>query len=250
MSYNLNRFNLTSFNNKDSKVINIITAGEENVVASIGSASNTSLLAIGFERVENQLVGAPVRFIKKRAGSETVDAVIPNAQTVVFVVGNYTETISGGAHALADISLQVTGTETIIPGSEVTKEMIHAGAKYSIIVTGSEAVTPASETVKDRISAGAKVFTSAEGYELVSESASLIVLDTLTCYLNVTLRPGDVLIIDAETYNVLKNGQNAIDIQSGDWIDELNRNTTDITITAASGAGNLTATAVYTERYL
>ena len=58
------------------------------------------------------------------------------------------------------------------------------------------------------------------------------------------------MIIDANTYNVWIDQQNAVYVHSGDWLDELNRETQDFVITAASGAGNLEASILYTERYL
>ena len=64
------------------------------------------------------------------------------------------------------------------------------------------------------------------------------------------LKPGERLVIDANNYNVLLNGQNAIWYQADDWLDDMNRNTISIDITASAGVSNLSATILYTELYL
>ena len=79
---------------------------------------------------------------------------------------------------------------------------------------------------------------------------SLEALDLAICYLTVTLKPGSTLIIDANNYNILLDGENAIELQSGDWLDDLDRETVDIAIGAASGVSGLSASILYTERYL
>lgn len=74
--------------------------------------------------------------------------------------------------------------------------------------------------------------------------------EILTCNIDVTLEPGETLIIDAATYNVWIDQVNAIYTHSGDWIDEIVRNTRSLVITAASGASNISAKIMYTERFL
>ena len=97
---------------------------------------------------------------------------------------------------------------------------------------------------------GSKIYPTVEMYELVDAAASLLAFDTRVCIINTTLRPGQRLIIDAATYNVLLDSENAIHLHSGEWIDELSRETTEINITARSGATSLSANILYTERYL
>lgn len=70
------------------------------------------------------------------------------------------------------------------------------------------------------------------------------------CILDVTLAPGQVLVIDSANYTVTIDGENAMDIHSGAWFNELNRDTASISIHAAAGIANLSATLEYTERYL
>lgn len=97
---------------------------------------------------------------------------------------------------------------------------------------------------------GSNTYLYPAAYELVSAIANAISVEEKVCLLNVTLVPGDQLVVDAENYNIWNNGENAIKIHSGDWIDELDRETIDIDISASSGSANLSATILYTERYL
>ena len=96
---------------------------------------------------------------------------------------------------------------------------------------------------------GQLFYETGESTEVVDASVSAIALDEIICELSVTLKPGQVLVIDANNYNVLLDGQNAIHIQSGAWLDELNRETQNVRITADYPT-NLSATILYTERYL
>ena len=71
-----------------------------------------------------------------------------------------------------------------------------------------------------------------------------------TCVLNVTLLPGQTMVIDAENYTVTIDGVDAMDCHVSGWIDKLTRETESIQIQAAAGTANLTASIQYRERYL
>lgn len=85
--------------------------------------------------------------------------------------------------------------------------------------------------------------------ELLYSSVGSRIFDYKYITLDVVIPPGGILIIDSDNYNVLLNSENVIDKQSGSWLDELSRNTFDVTI--ASGiTGDLEGSLLYTERYL
>lgn len=94
------------------------------------------------------------------------------------------------------------------------------------------------------------VFTAGETFDLIDAHCDVLSQEILTCILTCSLAPGQTMVIDAGTYNVWIDGENAVNKHSGDWLDELNRNTQNITINAASGRNYLSATILYTERYL
>lgn len=86
-------------------------------------------------------------------------------------------------------------------------------------------------------------------YEILDCSLSSSVFDYKYITIDVTIPPCGVLIIDSDNYNVLLDNENVIDKQSGDWFDELSRNTFDVTIESGV-AGSLSGSLLYTERYL
>ena len=235
MAFNRSKFNHIPFNVQSDMVKYLQVSALEQVDAVIGSALNYFPLAIGNERVNETVTGDKGIFITV-TGSEVISESVSNAELSVILFPQFEETVTGENEIAAEIMPWVSGTETV-------EENITLGADIYLTVN-------AVETTDPDIELGADICPVAEGYELISESASLENIDMKTCVLTLTLRPSQVLIIDANNYNVLLDNENAIDVQSGDWIDELNRNTTDITISAASGLSNLSATILYTERYL
>lgn len=237
MGFNRAIFNRSPFNiPSSSNAILAKAEGFEIVDCAIGSALDFRGNAKGYERINAVTAGYP-GWIKKVVGAETVSELVATGDMYVLAKAN------GAENADADILLSAEIFPAISGLEEVTTDCA-LGADIEADIIGAE-IIDANTTLSAVI-----VSPLTSGYEFVDESASLENIDVKTCYLTVTLRPGQVLIIDANTYNVLLNGQNAIEIQSGDWIDELNRNTVDLKIEAASGSANLDATILYTERYL
>lgn len=94
------------------------------------------------------------------------------------------------------------------------------------------------------------VMTNGETLDLIDAISSVESLKLKTCVLTLTLKPGQTLIVDANTYNVWIDGENAVYTHSGDWLDELDRNTQKFEITAGTNLRHLSASILYTERYL
>lgn len=235
MAFNLAQYNLNPFNVQGGHVKWIKALGSETVNAFIGSALQIFASGIGNERVSSQIAGEPTKFFRAK-GTETVSEAVADATPTVLLNLFYREFVN------AEIDLSAEITPPVIMSEAVTAE---AYLSTDIYPTAGMAESVNADTML-----GANVYLSPEGFELISESASLEVIDEKVCVLTTTLKPGQRIIVDAETYTVLLDGENAIEIQSGDWIDELNRETVDIVIGAASGVANLTARLIYTERYL
>ena len=79
-------------------------------------------------------------------------------------------------------------------------------------------------------------------YGIFSAVVSAEALEEISMDLSVTIKPGDILVIDSDNFRVLLNGENAIKYHSGSWIDELNRNSKSITI---SGGGDALESSIY-----
>ena len=237
MGFNRSSFNRTPFNIPSG--VNAVLAkaeGFEVIDCSIGSALDFRGNAKGYERVNANTVGFP-GWIKSAFGTETIDEMVATGDMYVLAKVTGTEAVDTECILSADVFPATSGQENIL-------EDCSLGANITVSTIGTEDID-ANTTLSAVI-----VSPLVSGYEFVDESASLENIDIKVCYLTLTLRPNQVLIIDANTYNVLLDGNNAIDVQSGDWIDELNRNTVDIKIEAASGSANLDATILYTERFL
>ena len=235
MAFNRSQFNLTPYNVQSDLVKYLQVSGNEEVSAFIGSALEYYPLAIGNERVNNTVEGMNARFISG-SGSEVISENVAKAELSVILFPHFEENITAETTLAAEINALVSGLEQV-------DESIAASANIYLSID-------ALETISNSAELSAEISPVVSGYELVSESASIENVDMKTCVLTLTLKPGQTLIIDANNYNVLLDNQNAIEVQSGDWIDDLNRNTTDITISAASGLANLSASILYTERYL
>jgi hypothetical protein len=235
MAFNLAQYNLNPFNAQGGNVKWIRANGSETINSFIGSALEVYVLGIGNERVSEEITGAPTKFIKAK-GTEKISELVANGQVTVLVYPVFEESV----WSEIDLSAEVMPPAVL---SEVVTAEPYLGADIYPVITGSE-------TVDVDALLRANIYLSTEGFELVSESASLDIIDRKVCLLTTTLAPGHMIVIDADTYTVLLDGVNAIEIQSGEWIDELNRDTVDIEINAASGEANLSARLIYTERYL
>ena len=236
MAFNRAKFNHVPFNVQSDMIKYIIVSGLEEVDATIGSALNFYPLAIANERVAAEPQGMKGRFIEA-VGEETISENVVEAQMTVIIFPHFEENVAEETELRAVITPKPSFME-LLSGEW------HKGANIYPDAEANEKVTI------NRRHLSAKIYPHIEGYELVSNSASLENVEIKTCVLTLTLKPGQTLIVDAINYNILLDNENAIEIQSGDWIDELNRNTTDITISAAAGASNLSASILYTERYL
>lgn len=239
MAYNLAQYNLTAFN-AASKVKWLMTRFTEDVDISIGADNNTYLNTIYNERVDKQVDGLICKYITSE-GAETVAEIVSDMIAVIWMQTSYTETVDTEVEPSAEVYLTSLYTEQVNENTYLSQD-IYLNTQYD-------------ESVSNSAHLGLNLYLETEGYELISESASLVAIDEKFCYIGTaekpfTLKPGERLVIDAGTYNLLKNGANIIEYHSGEWLDSMNRNTLNIDITASSGVANLSATILYTELYL
>lgn len=95
-----------------------------------------------------------------------------------------------------------------------------------------------------------EAYVEGDAGEVFMQTADVISLsETICAFPDLVLKPGQTLIIDAGSYNVLLDGQNAIHLQQGDWLDDLSRRTQQIVI-SGTGVSRLQAQILYIERYL
>lgn len=240
MAYNQIRYNLSAFNIDAGGARYLSVSGAEKVTSAIGTNLQAVISAIGNERVSVELAGAKGKFLTA-TGTETIAELIVEGMTsiILFPVGE--ENVTGTVEQSVIVCPKIQAAETV-NGNLTLEKAVYLYTNYAEEVSG------------ESISA-VNVYPEVDGYEIVTESASLIAIDTVACYIGnststFTLKPGEVLIVDASTYNVLLNSKNAIYTQSGEWIDELTPETTNISVTASSGARYLSATIMYLEKFL
>lgn len=102
----------------------------------------------------------------------------------------------------------------------------------------------------DKMNLSQIAWTDADSGEVFAATVDVVSLAEYVCELSgLTLKPGQVLVIDAASFNVLLDGGNAIYLHKGEWLRKMNRKTQSITITG-TGATRLEAEILYTERYL
>lgn len=228
-----------------SETISSAVTGISTVKAPVEISESVNISGVGFSCV---IVGASLK--------EQIQAAV-NGLSSVIVSAAAAENISALA---AGLSIIFTGAKF----NELISAAIQTGAAYAVKAAMAESIegeiAPAAdvrileprffENIDVSGQAGAGYRVSGTLYELISETASIEATETKVCVLNVTLQPGQRLIIDASNYNIMLDDQNMMKIHSGDWIDELSRETIAIDIVAASGANNLEASILYTERFL
>lgn len=235
MSYNHNAFNRAPFNRSESGNVQWFDIdGYENVNAYVGISTEVYLFCIHHERVSIKIHGE--RFVQFTAEAHEVTGYNVALEGTFWIDVWFNERVQPYAIASAEMKIPASFEETI-------SEDVFLGCHVSFSSRFSEIIT------KDIIW-HVDYFTAASANELVSQNTAGISLEEIACVLKLTLMPGQRLIVDASNYNVLLDGVNMIHTQEGEWLDEISRETTSITVTAAAGQAGLSANILYTERFL
>ena len=240
MAFNLAPFNKTPFNIGSDAEIWMDALFAERVTPVVGSSSEIHLLAFGGEKImRDGILGGNGLYITL-VGSETISEGVTYAEsTTVVGMTRFSETVTSQSSIQSDNFLNATYEETVgFPADSYIGCVIHPGN------------AKAAEKVSAEVITDKETYLAASGYEKVSESVTLEAVDIITCELDITLKPGDILVVDAINYNVWLNNENVNWIQKGEWIDELVRETSSISVEANVGSDQLSANILYTEAYL
>lgn len=240
MAFNQVRYDLSSFNIDTGNVRFIAATGVEKVSISIGTNLLAFIDAAGNEQIRKYVDGS-AGYFQTAVGTEEIARGVIETESMILLACICAERVNTDVAICNDVYPAVSGAE------EVTASLALGQA--------IQLQSLLEETVDKEASLGQEISLTSSGYEFVNESANLIAVDIKTCYIGsadavFNLAPGQKLVVDAERYNVLVDDTNAIYLQSGDWIDELNPETVSIAITASAGSSGLTASILYTEMYL
>lgn len=214
--------------------------------------------AEGYEYIDS-MVGFSMEIFLYPASNERVRADMHATVTIMGLSLQGTELIGYQTDLIGQIWLDLNCTEMLAIETDVSMMAYRQLAfheEFDAEVFSGRSYSPpfeveCTETIGLEYIAYYEIWPEVvEGYELVSTVLSVESVQEFVCMLNVTLKPGQRLIIDADNYNITVDGVDMIECHSGEWLDALNRNTTGISIQAASGGRNLSASILYTERYL
>lgn len=116
-----------------------------------------------------------------------------------------------------------------------------ASKNLPLILTASDTMGAAVNGSKDIMIAIVAADTLTALMEATSQTTEIATFQ-------ITIPPGGELRIDSENYIVLLDGENALHLQSGDWIN-VSRELLRLIVESATG-GDLDGQLIYTERYL
>jgi hypothetical protein len=232
-AYNQAQYNQTKFNIEVERIprfnLNLI----ERVTAVSASGAWYMFIAVLSERVTSEAEVAK-GFIITGSGGEII--------TLEAAGNRYFRLIAGGFEELQHKS-NISAVH--IPRANLSESVTASGVVSEYI----RFVSALFETLTHAGTIGQRVILSRDLNEMVDVIADVEATEEHVCSLNITIRPGQTLIVDAANYNIFLDGENIVYAHSGDWIDEMNRMTQSIKITGTRAA-NLSASILFTEQYL
>lgn len=254
MGFDQRKFNLSAFNLPGTGNINWITAEASELIDAVTSVSKkVHLFCFPHEKITIEIRG--IRYMPFTAEFHEVMGYSFALEGVFWIDCQVNEKYS------CEVTPSVSKKFNLLPASE----NISLEAAFSHI---SRIAAEGAENHYCLIHSSRLFNYDAEANEFVIGVSSAITVDETACYLNLTLWPDERLIIDANNYNVYlvkkdKNTdeyrmdrvpvgitKNMIAAHSGEWLDELDRNAQLIFFTASSGVKELSASILYTERWL
>lgn len=226
--FNLARFNLSRFNlpQQQTAIVFLQTDAYERITGVFAAANNLYLNTSATERLD-----ASARMIQGILQSaNSAERITATAGMVALYVmeTNAQEVISAAVQAGANVYALTDAVEQL--GADIT------------IGADVYAAAAAEEIVSGEFTLGANVYAANTGYEILSAITEAEAANIFVMVLDVALEPGDTLIIDSDHYTVMKNGENALETHSGQWM-QLNRNTRTVLVESGTPAapGNLHA---------
>ncbi len=233
--YNFLQYNLGPYN---------IDGVQHEIFISVSVAEEVSSLA------------NPVLHIYRHAEAQEIITSAASVKTGHFLPAGIYETVAAAADMLGlyakpaavneIVSAEVSGIIKIKPPVSID-ESVSSGSSSGGWVFVEMAF---EENITGGIGISGAFYGRMTVNELVNTVSSTNVSQKQICILDITLLPGQTLIVDSDNYIVLLDGENRISCHSGDWIDELDRDTEAININAESGIAGMEADISYRSRYL
>lgn len=241
-AFNKSRFNLAQFNQQPEGALWLSGAFVERTNCIITTSSTSYYQLISNESVNNTGIEYGKGHMFAASCSESINQVSPMQAKAFFRMGA-AETVTQTSKYISQIALAGgSSSETVN-----TDPAFYISSVSRLVEEFAENVGTGEG---DDFHISKWFYTGAQSYEIIDGNVHAEAFSEYVCDLsNIILPPDGVLVIDADNYNLLLNKENVIYEQSGDWLDDLNRSTTNIKI-IADQPENLMATILYTERYL
>lgn len=233
MSFGHGKFNHTAFNTGSGQgTIWLAASGKEIATAIISVAENTYIFVTGTEVSQMEIVMAAGKFVAA-TGTETATAQL-EIVGYIFLSNCLTE--------------KATNDLTIGSDSFLTTELTETAGKELLLGENAFLTQQLSETAEENLILGARTFLAENMYEIATAILDVYAFSEYITILNVTLQPGETIVVDAANFEVLKDNVDADDVIAGDWLDALARNTESIQVSCGT-TNALQATIYYQELY-
>lgn len=226
--YNLTRYNIGPFDH-----FYLFAVLTENVSVSSAPAAKYTPASVLAESV-SETVETVGTFFAAAEGAEVIGQTT-SVYMYFYVSASGSETLTRTCGIAAANYAVGNSAETVTGSTDISEHIVLS------------ALLP--ESVSKTLSISEQVFLSESLSENIDSAAELEAFDYCYCSLDVMIPPSSVLVIDAANYEVYLDGENVLYAHSGDWLDGLNRTTESIKITG-TGSSNLSASILYTEKYL
>lgn len=229
--YNLQRFNLYTIQDTEIAIRELML---EVVNSMVANGENVYVYDYGSERANAGVYASAGDVYSAKLIAELEENVIAASQFELKV--SFLEELMANADGSEDCHVKTA----LLAALNATVEM---GSNGHLVISLGEALNATAFVSVDYYIPTISV------YAMLDSMVSSSRFDIEYIVLDVTIPPRGMLIIDSDNYVVLLGDKNVIDKHSGEWLDELTRNTFDVQI-EGGGVNELTGSILYTPRYL
>lgn len=233
---NLERFNLGAFNISEgsSEDIDFTMYCHERFETVVTFSLNTEMTIQATEHLNTNTrltITLPIKF-----DLNAEIALIPTADSFVIIKADGAEGINAAITAITDISAEIDVQEEIDTN-------IYASTNIDFTAEGSAQLVATQIYAAKDISILPVLLS-----ENIFTGFKSTILNNSIARINTTLRPGETLEIDGDTFTAYIGAKNVLEFYNGDWI-ELSRAIESLNISSATG-GTLRGKVIFKERFL
>lgn len=156
--------------------------------------------------------------------------------------------LTGTIPVAADMTEQLLGSAEIATDFSETLEIKESVKSYVWISVDYSTGLSFQNELHGQSAFSVNFYSKVDVSEILGGFSEISEIETEVTVISVTLRPGETLRIDAESYNVFLNKQNVIHLHSGAW-PMVDNGVLSVAVDSGTG-GKLSGTLYFVERYL